>query len=401
MGNCTGTCCTKDDAQVSKQVHQIEIDETIKASEHQPNGGYVSVTAQQKTQAIKKPQDPSPPEDYFKSKEAEVVKIQAAYKGHKTRKEMESELSKKQAKASNPQDQAFNEIALNLTSKEEKKPETLQNVLGADISTNISGNAQNETQKIIASTLGCNERKELPTLTLENGAIYTGEWKNGVKDGFGVQNWPDGSVYEGEWKNDKASGKGKLIHGDGDVYEGEWSDDKANGHGVYIHSNGAKFTGLWKDDKQHGLGVENWPDGARYEGEYVEGKKCGKGKLSFADGSHYEGEFFNNDIHGYGVYIWPDDKKYEGFWVKNKMHGKGKLVWPDGRKYDGEYEEDKKNGYGTFEWADGRKYIGQWLKGKQHGKGEYIMASGERRVGEWAEGKRIKWLDGEKDNEEN
>ena len=43
-----------------------------------------------------------------------------------------------------------------------------------------------------------------------------------MRDGYGVQTWPDSSRYEGEWVEDKANGKGKLIHADGDIYEGEW-----------------------------------------------------------------------------------------------------------------------------------------------------------------------------------
>lgn len=34
-------------------------------------------------------------------------------------------------------------------------------------------------------------------VTLKNGAVYTGQWLNGVRDGFGSQMWPDGSKYEG------------------------------------------------------------------------------------------------------------------------------------------------------------------------------------------------------------
>lgn len=392
MGNCTGTCCTKDDAQIiNKQINQVEIDDTIKVSDQiQDYGGYVSVASQQKKVNENKKNYVPPLEsdnDYYKSKENEIVKIQSAYKGHKTRKTLDGNNQK-------PRENSKIKEFANENSSDVKLAANFSNLnQGVDYSTNVTGNIQNETQKIIASTLGCTERKELPTLTLENGSVYTGEWKNGMKDGFGIHHWPDGSIYEGDWKNDKAFGKGKLTHADGDVYEGEWSDDKANGHGVYTHSNGAKFTGMWKDDKQHGKGVEIWPDGARYEGEYLEGKKCGKGVLSFADGSRYEGEFFNNDIHGYGIYVWPDEKKYEGDWIRNKMHGKGVLVWPDGRKYEGEYEEDKKHGYGIFEWSDGRKYLGDWLKGKQHGKGEYIMANGEKKFGEWSEGKRLRWIE--------
>jgi len=57
-------------------------------------------------------------------------------------------------------------------------------------------------------------------VTLKNGAIYTGNWLNGVRDGLGSQMWPDGSRYEGHWKGDKANGQGKLVHADGDIYEG-------------------------------------------------------------------------------------------------------------------------------------------------------------------------------------
>ena len=47
-----------------------------------------------------------------------------------------------------------------------------------------------------------------------------------MRDGKGVQNWPDGGRYDGEWKDNKAHGKGKFWYMDGDIYEGEWKDDK-------------------------------------------------------------------------------------------------------------------------------------------------------------------------------
>ena len=42
--------------------------------------------------------------------------------------------------------------------------------------------------------------------TLKNGATYTGQWLEGMRDGYGTQLWPDGSRYEGMWQNDKANG---------------------------------------------------------------------------------------------------------------------------------------------------------------------------------------------------
>ncbi len=59
-----------------------------------------------------------------------------------------------------------------------------------------------------------------PPFTFKSGAIYEGQWKGKIREGFGTQIWPDGAKYLGEWKNNKAEGKGKFWHVDGDMYEG-------------------------------------------------------------------------------------------------------------------------------------------------------------------------------------
>lgn len=91
-------------------------------------------------------------------------------------------------------------------------------------------------------------REQRDPYRFKSGAIYTGEWKGGFRDGFGEQVWTDGAKYVGEWRDNRAHGKGKFIHVDGDVYEGFWANDKANGPGSYQHVNGAMYEGEWKDD---------------------------------------------------------------------------------------------------------------------------------------------------------
>lgn len=92
---------------------------------------------------------------------------------------------------------------------------------------------------------------KLEPVTLNNGAVYRGEWNpKKQRNGRGIQKWRDGTKYIGEWANDKANGYGKLIHGDGDVYEGEFLDDQAHGQGTYKHAgeDGSTYVGEWLYD---------------------------------------------------------------------------------------------------------------------------------------------------------
>ena len=45
---------------------------------------------------------------------------------------------------------------------------------------------------------------------LVNQDFYEGEFKNDVKNGFGIYRFKDGKRYEGEWKNNFKNGIGKI-----------------------------------------------------------------------------------------------------------------------------------------------------------------------------------------------
>jgi hypothetical protein len=115
---------------------------------------------------------------------------------------------------------------------------------------------------------------------LDNQTAYKGQWsKAGLRQGRGLQIWPDGSKYIGYWNEDKADKYGRLIHADGGLYEGAWCDDEAHGLGKYLNIDGSEYQGDWRHDMQHGEGVEKWPDGSFYHGRFENGKKNGKGKF--------------------------------------------------------------------------------------------------------------------------
>ena len=41
-----------------------------------------------------------------------------------------------------------------------------------------------------------------------NGNLYEGDWKKGVRDGYGIMTYSDGSKYSGDWRANKKSGYG-------------------------------------------------------------------------------------------------------------------------------------------------------------------------------------------------
>ena len=48
----------------------------------------------------------------------------------------------------------------------------------------------------------------------ENGDVYAGEWKDGLRHGYGVLNYQDsGAKFSGFWENDKRTGKAEVLCG--------------------------------------------------------------------------------------------------------------------------------------------------------------------------------------------
>ena len=110
------------------------------------------------------------------------------------------------------------------------------------------------------------------TYTFANEDTYTGDWKDGKKNGQGTYTFANGDTYSGEWDGDKKNGQGIYTFANGDKYIGDWKDGKRNGHGTYTFANGDKYVGDWKSGKRNGQGTSIWNDGAKYVGEWKDNK---------------------------------------------------------------------------------------------------------------------------------
>ena len=223
----------------------------------------------------------------------------------------------------------------------------------------------------------------------------------------GVFNYPD-KKYSGEWKDGKREGRGISILNDGTKYVGEWKNDKPNGQGsttsTYNYFS-IKFVGQWKDGKPNGQGTlkclpvgrkktGEW-DAKTYTGEWKDGLlkiKIENGNEAFVQSEFcgiYEGELKDGSANGQGTQTYPDGTKYVGEWKNDVPNGLGTQTFGDGKKYVGEWKNGKPNGQGTFTWKNGDKYIGQLKDGKLHGKGVYTFQDGKILNGVFKDGEFI------------
>ena len=76
-------------------------------------------------------------------------------------------------------------------------------------------------------------------------------------DGKGSYIWANSSNYTGEFKNGMRNGQGVWISGGkpSDIYEGEYENDMKHGFGLYKWANGSSYEGYFKADRKHGKGT--------------------------------------------------------------------------------------------------------------------------------------------------
>lgn len=165
----------------------------------------------------------------------------------------------------------------------------------------------------------------------------------------------------------------------GAVYTGEFKDGNRNGYGHYSFSSGNTYTGEWKNNERHGYGVYNYHEEGykTYAGEWVAGVRTGMGIMYYDDEqiSPKFGMWQKNDYlykyentgclkgdcyNGYGIYTWNDGSRYEGNFKNGDRNGQGVYYYNSGAKYIGEQKNDSRNGIGTYYYPTGNKFVGEW-----------------------------------------
>ncbi len=158
---------------------------------------------------------------------------------------------------------------------------------------------------------------------------------------------------------------------DGSIYTGDIRDGLFHGDGVQEFASGVVYRGQFQEGYWHGQGEIESPAGWRYEGEFRKGLMSGQGVLE-DETSRYEGKFQNNEFHGKGRYEGSGGVFIAEF--ENGSPAQGKHITDYGT-YEGEFHDWYYHGEGTFyveESQDMGRLSGTWGYGEFLDGQEYL-----------------------------
>ena len=88
-------------------------------------------------------------------------------------------------------------------------------------------------------------------LVYQNGGVYDGFFKDGLRHGFGTFTEENGNKYEGRWENDQQQGEGKqFLEFKKEFYEGNFIIGKRDGFGKRVNHKGELYIGQWRNGSQ-------------------------------------------------------------------------------------------------------------------------------------------------------
>jgi hypothetical protein len=137
-----------------------------------------------------------------------------------------------------------------------------------------------------------------PDARLPDGSTYSGDIRDGLFHGEGVQLFPGGMIYRGQFREGYWHGQGELESPAGWRYEGDFEQGMMSGQGIW-EDRFSRYEGAFRKDLFNGQGRMEVA-GAVYEAEFVDALPV-SGKHITPYGT-YEGEFSEWQYHGEGTY---------------------------------------------------------------------------------------------------
>ncbi len=156
------------------------------------------------------------------------------------------------------------------------------------------------------------------TLEMRDGSAIEADFRDGEITGAGVRRWPTGKVYEGEFEEGEFHGQGRMVLPSGEQYVGDFVRNRRHGTGELTLADGTVFQGRFEMHKKHGAGTEYTANGTVFTGSWVAGLRDGPGKLAYAGGEVLEGTWRGGVLDPDGEAKFEDPScgfSYDGGWA--------------------------------------------------------------------------------------
>jgi antitoxin component YwqK of YwqJK toxin-antitoxin module len=150
-----------------------------------------------------------------------------------------------------------------------------------------------KTQK--SNTKTASSKPPMPVIIEEEEEVETGCVQGNCESGIGIYVLESEERYEGQFRNGKRNGRGVQYYPDGTMrYNGDFKNDIRDGYGAYYFSNGDKVVGIFADNKPNGKATYYYADGDRFVGIYQNGQRNGAGNYYHRNGRKESG-FYEDD----------------------------------------------------------------------------------------------------------
>jgi hypothetical protein len=153
-------------------------------------------------------------------------------------------------------------------------------------------------------------------------AIYRGEMKAGVPDGYGMIEFDPVGSYRGEVSNGAQHGFGMEYKGAQESYEGQFQEGKRHGRGKLTTAT-FEYVGSFKDGELFGYGIMQMTLQNRtydiHKGQFERGKANGPGIRYYGNGERHEGLFRDDMAHDLGVRFNGETMGDRGEWEEDRL----------------------------------------------------------------------------------
>jgi hypothetical protein len=226
----------------------------------------------------------------------------------------------------------------------------------------------------------------IPTVTMADGARFSGRTRNGQPHGAGDLLMPNGDVFSGTFEEGTRVGTGRVAWGNGDLYVGTFKLNRPHGFGHLSFANGEQYTGHFEEGVLHGKGRYQSKDGSVYLGEFLRQARTGAGELSSADGSRWRGIFKDGALNGLGEAVLADGSRWQGYFKNGILEGQGEATLADGARLRGILKDGALHGPGEYFGKDGTKLAGEFVAGILEGVGKAELHDGSVLEGSFVKG---------------